>query len=132
MMRIASGSTFLRKGVGMPHGVVLRTHVYSKGWSVMAEKGASSLEDELRSLGWSFFYMAANSASGAFGGTEQSRVDRAVKRILRRRESAYFNGFSVGSIRTRRFLGIPFTTVSGHYRQVQMLTRLEKRGGPHD
>lgn len=113
------GSTLLRKNLTLPRGLLVSLQRHSAEWSRITEAEALTFDRVLRARGWSFFFAAAVSHASALGSTEESRAERAVNALLRRSETHSYNGFSVTGITTHRFMGVPYTTVSGHYRQVQ-------------
>lgn len=120
------GSTLLRKGIALPRGLSLSVQRHSQQWNRISAVEALSFDRRLRARGWNFFFAAAACHASALGITEEGRAERAVNSLLDRLESRAYNVFSVTGIRTSRFMGIPYTTVSGHYRQVQSTPILAK------
>jgi hypothetical protein len=55
----------------------------------------------------------------ALGREELRTLRRAVKRILVKREGQEFNSVEVTEIISKRFLGIPFMSVTAHFRHIQ-------------
>jgi hypothetical protein len=52
-------------------------------------------------------------------------VQKALKRILEKVKQQQFNGLEVTQIVARRFLGVPYITVSAHSRHLQQSCYLD-------
>jgi hypothetical protein len=53
------------------------------------------------------------------------KIQRALKRILAKVKPQHFNSLEVTGIVARRFLGVPYVTVSAHSRHMQQSCNLD-------
>jgi len=60
-----------------------------------------------------------------FGAIGATNIHSALKRILEKVKQQNFNCFEVTGIVAKRFLGVPYATVSGHSRHVQQSCMLD-------
>ena len=67
---------------------------------------------------WTFFYLAQTKAT-VFGFDTDKAVRRAVNRILARLKWEQFNALEITQVAAKRFLGLPYVTVSAHQRHIQ-------------
>src|SRR6266849_3147032 len=65
------------------------------------------------------FFMAAEVKVMFFGAIGATNIHSALKRILEKVRQQNFNCFEVTGIVAKRFLGVPYATVSGHSRHIQ-------------
>jgi hypothetical protein len=70
-------------------------------------------------VGWTFFYMAGESRTTAFGREGQETVRRAMKKILAGLKSEKSNSLEITSVVFKAFLGLPYARVSFHLRSLQ-------------
>jgi hypothetical protein len=81
------------------------------------------LESQPCSGNWSvikglFFFIATELKVMIFGAIGATNIDSALKRILEKVRQQNFNCFEVTGIVAKRFLGVPYATVSGRSRHV--------------
>jgi hypothetical protein len=80
---------------------------------------------------WNFFFMATEVKATFFGALGTKKIQNALQRILGKVKRQHFNGLEVTEIVAKHFLGLPYTVVSAHSRQVQQscyLDSTETRG----
>jgi hypothetical protein len=65
------------------------------------------------------FFMAAEVKVMFFGALEAKKIQNALKRILVKVRHQNFNSLEVTGIVAKRFLGVPYVTVSAHPRHIQ-------------
>ncbi len=63
--------------------------------------------------------MAATIKVIVFGFDRQKALRRAVKQVLATVKSRRFNGAEMTHVAVKRFLGMPYVTVSAHARHIQ-------------
>jgi hypothetical protein len=63
--------------------------------------------------------MAGEIITMVFGFEEQKKVRRAVKRMLARLKSEKFNSLEITRVASKRFLGVPYVSVSACSRHIQ-------------
>jgi hypothetical protein len=94
-------------------------------WSVVMKLDGFALDRKIRIAGWNFFFMAAEVKVMFFGAVGAKKVQNALIRILAKVKRQHFNGLEVTGIVAKRFLGVPYATVSAHSRHIQQSCRLE-------
>jgi hypothetical protein len=92
---------------------------YSGNWRLVKALDGFALDRKIRDAGWNFFFMAAEVKVMFFGALGTKKIQNALKRILAKVRDQNFNGLEVTGIVAKRFLGVPFATVSAHSRHIQ-------------
>ena len=129
------GTILLKEWPGMPQFSGLETEPGLGEWSMVKVPDAFTLDRRIHAAGWNFFFMAAEVKAMFFGSLRAAKVRSALKRILAKVKQQHFNGLEVTAIVARRFLGVPYVTVSAHSRHVQHSCNLdsaEARQTSHD
>jgi hypothetical protein len=91
----------------------------SGNWSVVKVLDGFALDRKIRAAGWNFFFIAAEVKVTFFGALGTKKLQNALKRILVKVKHQNFNGLEVTGIAAKRFLGVPYVTVSAHSRHIQ-------------
>lgn len=115
---IRSGIVFARQDMVLPAGVHIGNEAYARGWSMLSQGDSFALDKTIRASGWSFFFMAAEITSAAFGQPTPANFRQAIVRALRKVPQE-FNSAEVTEIAAKRFLGIPYLAVRTHPRHIQ-------------
>jgi hypothetical protein len=97
----------------------LESEPYSGNWSVIKGLDGFSLDRKIHTAGWNFFFIATEVKVMIFGAIGATNIHSALKRILEKVRQQNFNCFEVTGIVAKRFLGVPYATVSGHSRHIQ-------------
>jgi hypothetical protein len=63
--------------------------------------------------------LAGEIGATVFGFDGQKTVRRAVKQILANLKSGEFNSLEITRVASKRFLGLPYASVSAHSRHIQ-------------
>ena len=92
---------------------------YSGNWRLVKALDGFALDRKVRDAGWNFFFMAAEIKVMFFGALGTKKIQNALKRILAKVTHQNFNGLEVTGIVAKRFLGVPYATVSAHSRHIQ-------------
>lgn len=116
---IKTGSILIEEGALLPESFWLESEPYSNGWRLVKDLDAYGLDRKIREAGWTFFYMAGEVHATAVGSDLEKTRRRAIKRILAKRQSAKFNCLEITQAATKRFLGLPYVSVSAHWRHIQ-------------
>jgi hypothetical protein len=119
------GEMFLRDGIVLPNSVPLETTSYAQGWRTVDGHDNFTLDRKLRTVGWGLLFMAGEIKSIKVGPHGDGSTRRTVKSVLSKIRAQNFNGASLSSISDRRFLGIPYTVVSGYAYNMQHGSQLE-------
>ena len=105
--------------------VGLESEPYSGNWSVVKALDGFALNRKIHAAGWNFFFMAAEVKVMFFGAIGAKNIRNALKRLLGKVRQQHFNGLEVTGIVAKRFLGVPYATVSGHSRHIQQSCMLD-------
>jgi hypothetical protein len=119
------GEIFLRDGIVLPKSVPLETTSYAQGWSTVHGYDNFTLDRKLRTVGWGLLFIAGEVKSINIGKQSDDAMRRAVKSVLSKIRALDFNCASISSVSNRRFLGIPYTVVSGSAYNLQHGSRLQ-------
>src|SRR6201982_1347456 len=103
----------------------LESEPYSGNWSVVKTPDGFALDRKIHAAGWNFFFMAAEVKVMFFGALGAKRIQKALTRILGKVKQQHFNSLEVTGIVLKRFLGVPYTTVSAHSRHIQQSCLLD-------
>ena len=113
------GTILIEEWPLMPQHLGLESEPYSGNWSLVKALNGSALDRKIRASGWNLFFMAAEVKAMFFGALGAKKIEHALKRILRKVKQQHFNGLEVTEIVAKRFLGVPYVTVSAHPRHIQ-------------
>ena len=119
------GTILMKEWPGMPQIIGLETDSGLEEWSMVKTPDAFTLDRKIRAAGWNFFFLAAEVKTMFFGSLRAAKVQSALKRILAKVKQQHFNGLEVTAIVARRFLGVPYVTVSAHSRHLQHSSNLD-------
>ncbi len=115
----------MKEWAGVPHCPGLETEPCFGEWSVVKVPDAFALDRTIHAAGWNFFFMATEVKAMYFGFLGEEKIQSALKRILAKVNLQHFNGLEVTKIATRRFLGVPYVTISAHSRHMQRSCNLD-------
>ena len=115
---IQIGSVLIERGVRLPSSIVLETESYSSGWAPAANLDRNGLLQAVARAGWTFFFMAGEIKSTAFGFDVQEATRTAVKRLIANAAAQRCNCVDISGIRAGSFLKAPYVTVSAHARHL--------------
>ena len=111
-------TVFIEEGTPLPNSVKFESEPYSNGWRSVKNLTGYELDRKIREVGWTIFYLAQIKASG-FGFDREKAARRALDRVLANVKSDNFNSLEISQVAVKRFLGIPYVTVSAHARHLQ-------------
>ena len=103
----------------------LDSEACSGTWNVVKLLDGFALDRKIHAAGWNFFFMAAEVKVMFFGALGAKKIQKALTRILGKVKQQHFNGLEVTGIVAKRFLGVPYTTVSAHSRHIQQSCLLD-------
>jgi hypothetical protein len=113
------GTILIEEGPRITQLLGLESEPCSGNWSVVKALDGFALDRKIRTAGWNFFFMAAEVKVMFFGALGTKKIHNALKRILAKVRHQSFNGLEVTGIVAKRFLGVPYATVSAHSRHIQ-------------
>jgi hypothetical protein len=113
------GKILLKESTLLPETLQLETETFSSGWKLVKNLDGYELSRKILDDRWTFFYLAGEITATCLGFGGQNTERRAVKRLLARAKSTNFNSIEIARTVSRRFLGVPYTTVYAHARHLQ-------------
>jgi hypothetical protein len=122
---IQVGAILMKEWPGMTQLLGLESEPCSGEWSLLKALDGFALDRKIHTAGWSFFFLAAEVKVMFLGSLGAAKIQNAMRRILEKVRSQHFNGLEITEIVARRFLGVPYVTVSAHSRHVQQSCYLD-------
>jgi hypothetical protein len=122
---VQMGTILMREWPGMTQLLGLESEPCSGEWSLLKILDRFTLDRKIHAAGWNFFFMAAEVRVMFFGSIGAEKIQNALKRILEKVNLEQFNGLEVTQLVARRFLGVPYVTVSAHSRHMQQSCYLD-------
>ena len=117
--KIKTGTILIKEGTLLPEDLKLESEPYSKGWRLVKNLGSSELDRKLCEARWNLFYMAEEIRAVVVGVDLEKTTSRAVERIVASMKSDGLNCLQIVHVTAKRFLGLPYVTVSAHPRHIQ-------------
>jgi hypothetical protein len=106
----------------------LESETCSGSWSVVKLLDGFALDRKIHAAGWNFFFMAGEVKVMFFGALGTTKIQNALRRIMAKVKPQNFNCIEVTGIVAKRFLGMPYATVSAHSRHIQPRCYLDGAG----
>jgi len=119
------GTILMKEWPGMNQLLGTESEPCSADWSLLKALDGFAFDRKIHAAGWNFFFMADEVKVMFFGALGAVKIQNAVQRILQKVKQQQFNGLEVTGIVARRFLGVPYVTVSAHSRHVQQSCYLD-------
>jgi hypothetical protein len=117
--RIQAGAILIKEGAILPELLHVECDPYSKGWLLVRNLDGYEVEQKTTKAGWNFFYIAFEIKEAVFGFDEEKAQRRSVHRMLTKLKREKFNCLEITQVAVKRFLGLPYVTVSAHPRHIQ-------------
>jgi hypothetical protein len=109
----------IREDTPLSANLSIESEAFLPGWRVVKNLDRSTLARNIEGADWNFFYLAGAMRATVLGRDRSGTLRRAVKRVLARQEGQKFNSLEITKVVSKRFLGIPFTSVTAHSRHIQ-------------
>ena len=109
----------IREDTPLPANLPIKSEAFLAGWRVVKNLDGYGLGQKIEEAKWYFFYLADEIRAIALGRGELGTLRRAVKQILAKRAGQKFNSLEITKVASKRFLGIPFMSVTAHFRHIQ-------------
>ena len=116
---IKTGTILIKEGTVLPDAMQFETEPCVPGWRLVKNLDGYGLDRKIHEAGWTFFCLAGEIKATVFGFEGQETVRRAVKRILAKLKSEKFNSLEITRVASKRFLGVPYASVSARSRHIQ-------------
>jgi hypothetical protein len=114
-----AGSILIKKGAVLPQGLQIESGPCVAGWKRVENFDGPGLDRAVRQAGWTFFCLAGEIKSTAFGFNTEKMARRAVARILAQARPQQFNSLAITEVSSKRFLGLPYVCVHAQSRHIQ-------------
>lgn len=114
-----SPTIFIRENTRLPASVALESEVFLPDWRSVKNLDGRELGRKIENAKWNYFYLASPVKATVLGGNGRETLRRAVHRILAKKQSQDFNSLEITKIISKHFLGVPYLTVSAHFRHIQ-------------
>lgn len=114
-----SATVFIRENALLPAGLVFESEALLPGWRAVQGLDGNGVAHKIAGAKWNFFFLAGAIRTTVLGGKGPGTLRRAVKRVLAKRPGQSFNSLQITKFVSRRFLGIPYVSVSAHSRHIQ-------------
>jgi hypothetical protein len=110
---------FLRENTRLPASVTLESETFLPGWRSIKNLDGRELGRKIENARWNYFYLAGAMKATVLGRNGRATLRRAVQRVLAKKQSQNYNSLEISKIISKRFLGVPYLTVSAHFRHIQ-------------
>jgi hypothetical protein len=122
---VQAGTILMKDWPAMTQLLGIESEPCSGEWSLLKVLDGFALDRKIHAAGWNFFFMAAEVRVMFFGSLGAAKIQNSLKRILEKVKQQQFNGLEITQIVARRFLGVPYVTVSAHSRHMQQSCYLD-------
>ncbi|SRR5712692_850458 len=116
---IKTGTILIREGTRLPGALRFESEPCVPGWRLVKDLDGYGLDRKIHGAGWTFFCLAGEIGATVFGFDGQKTIRRAVERILANPKSEKFNSLEITRVASKRFLGVPYASVSAQSRHIQ-------------
>src|SRR6185295_18285816 len=116
---IKTGTILLAEGILLPTSLLFESEAYAPGWRVVKNLDSYGANQRISQARWNFFYMAGLLKASVFGFDEEKATRQAIKQLIASMRSKYFNCLEITQVVGKRFLGLPYVSVSAHSRHIQ-------------
>src|ERR1700758_4918737 len=108
---IREGAVLIKDGTLLPETLQIETEPCVPGWRLVKDLNGYALDRKVDAAGWTFFCLAGEIGTIAFGTDEKSMLPRAIKQILAAPRSKPFNSLEITRVAYKRLLGLPYLSV---------------------
>jgi hypothetical protein len=114
----------IREDTPLPANMPIESEAFLPGWRAVRNLDGYELGRKIEVAKWNFFYLAGEIGAIGLGREGLGTLRKAVKQILGKRAGQRFNSLEITKVVSKRFLGIPFISVTAHFRHIQQGIRL--------
>src|SRR5216110_418214 len=114
-----AGTILFKEDTCLPANLSIESETFLPRWRVVKSVDRSALARNIEGVNWNFFYLAGEIRATVLGRDRPGTLRRAVKRVLAKQEGQKFNSLEITKVVSKRFLGIPFMSVTAHSRHIQ-------------
>lgn len=117
--KIKAGAILIEDGALLPESLWFESEQCSNGWRRVKNLDGYGLDRKIREAGWTFFFLAGEIKASVFGFDLEKTTQRAIKRLLANLKSDKLNCLEITQVVGKRFVGLPYVSVSAHPRHIQ-------------
>jgi hypothetical protein len=114
-----AGNILIQEGILLPEALQIEREPCVPGCRFVRDLDGYGLDREIQKTGWTFFCLAGEINATVFGNDRQKKVRRAIEQILTNPRSKEFNSLQITRVVSKRFLGVPYISVSAVLRHIQ-------------
>ena len=115
----SAGTILIREDTRLPANLSIESETFLPRWRVVKSLDRSTLARNIEGVNWNFFYLAGEIRATVLGRNQPRTLRRAVKCVLAKQGGQKFNSLEITKVVSKRFLGIPFMSVTAHSRHIQ-------------
>lgn len=116
---IKVGTILIKQDALLPEALQFESEPCARGWRFVKSLDGYGLARRIREAGWTFFYMAGEIKVTVLGFDEPKTRRKAIQQVLAKLKSEECNSLEITEVDSKRFLGLPYTTVTAHSRHIQ-------------
>src|SRR5882672_4172124 len=109
----------IKEDTPLPANLPIESEAFLPRWRVVKNLDRSTLARNIEGANWNFFYLAGEIRATVLGRDRPGTLRRAVRRVLAKQEGHKFNSLEITRVVSKRFLGIPFMSITAHSRYIQ-------------
>jgi hypothetical protein len=114
-----SATILIRENTLLPAGLVLESAAFLPGWRAVQNLDGRGVANKIEDAKWNFFFLAGAIRTTVIGREGLATLRRAIRRIFAKQRARGFNSLEITKVVSRRFLGVPYLTISAHSRHIQ-------------
>jgi hypothetical protein len=114
-----SATILIRENTLLPAGLVLVSEAFLPGWRAVQNLDGRGVANKIEDAKWNFFFLAGAIRTAVIGREGPATLRRAIHRILAKKQARGFNSLEITKVVSRRFLGVPYLSISAHSRHIQ-------------
>jgi len=116
---IRTGTILIKEEAIFPGSFQLRSKPYSNGWRLATDLDRHGLDLKIREAAWTFYYTRGEVKASVFGFDVGKATRRAIERVLADLRPVKSNCLEITAVVAKRFLGLPYVTVSAQAGRTQ-------------
>jgi hypothetical protein len=114
-----ANTILIREDTPLPANPPIQSEAFLPGWRIVKNLDRSTLARGIEGANWNFFYLAGEIRATVLGRGRSGTLCRAVKCVLAKQKGHNFNSLEITKVVSKRFLGIPFMSVTAHSRHIK-------------
>ena len=109
----------VRRDTFLPETIKAEVQLVPGEWNLVSPLSPAELDKDLYRAGWQFFYIPPEIRAGALGFNRKHALERALKKLIVKADTARLNAVQITRIEAKRFLGIHYASISAYLRHIQ-------------